>query len=101
MTSPSAPGNDDLEARLERLGRATAGVEPRAGFVDRVVAAAARAPSGRDDRIVRTWWSVPVAAAIAAAAVAWALVSRPDPDHARAARDVDLALSFPGGGFAP
>jgi hypothetical protein len=74
---------DPIEARLERLARATEGVTARPDFTARVISRLPRNPVG--------WWSdlpkiarrvVPVAALVAAASVAWAVRSSFDADEA-------------------
>ncbi|HSQ62269.1 MAG TPA: hypothetical protein VLM85_03615 [Polyangiaceae bacterium] len=85
MTDPR-----EIDERLERLGKATEGVRPRAGFTAKVMSAAlAQAPAAR----APDWWSdvprvarrlLPLAAIAAAVGVVWAV---------RATSDVDAALA--------
>jgi hypothetical protein len=81
MTHP----DDDIDARLARLARATERARPSAGFTDRVLAGIDGAP-GKDwrselPRVSRRL--VPVLTLVAAGAVVWAVHS---------ARAVDDAL---------
>jgi hypothetical protein len=81
----------EIDERLAKLGKATQGIRPRAGFTAKVMSAAlaqpAAAPRGAD------WWSdvprvarrlLPVAAIAAAVGIVWAV---------RATSDVDTALA--------
>lgn len=91
MTTPDDPP-EPVEVRLARLRDATGAISPSAGFAAGVIAAAAAARSPRlGARLVRAWWSVPLAALVAAATVLWALHARRLVDAA-AARDIEAAL---------
>lgn len=92
MTMPGDP-TDPVEARLARLRDATAASQPSATFVARVLATAATTPPSRPSvQLTRAWWSVPIAAMVAAATVLWALHARRPVDDS-AARDIEAALA--------
>jgi hypothetical protein len=81
----SADG-EDMDARLARLGMATDGLRPGAGFTGRVMAAIGREePPG----LLETLWGsskrfLPIAALAAACAVVWAAQAQTTVDDALA-----------------
>lgn len=99
MTDRMTP-TEPVDARLARLRDATATITPSAAFAERVLAAATASPRRRRDAVVGVWWSVPIAALVAAAAVLWALRTRRPTDDG-AARDVEAALGLPDGEVGP
>lgn len=85
MTDPR-----EIDERLAKLGKATEGVRPRAGFTAKVMSAALAQPRAATPA---DWWSdvprvarrlLPVAAIAAAVGIVWAV---------RATSDVDTALA--------
>ena len=77
---------DDMEARLARLGRATDELRPSAGFSARVMAAVEReqAPGLLELLWVSSKRLLPIAAVAAACAVVWAVQSQTTVDDALA-----------------
>lgn len=84
-----------LTERLERLRRSTERGYGSAAWVGRVAAAAPRA---RRSGLPRASRPLALAFALAVCSVGWALVVRAEVERARAAADVELALTGPGGG---
>lgn len=90
--------DQELEDKLERLRGATADIGGSTGFAARVITAAATVrPASRWRQIGRAWWTVPIAAAMAAGALFWAVRVRSNVERAEAAREIEAALSFPAG----
>lgn len=77
---------DDVDARLERLARATSGVRARADFTARVMAAATASVPSSAAWFVPVWRAgrrfVPIALLVLTVTSAWALRSQADADEA-------------------
>lgn len=85
--------HDDIDARLEKLTRATARIAPRADFSARVM----RATAGRAPEV--SWWGelpkagfrlLPVAAIVAALGITWAATNAGAVDDAIASSPDDV-----------
>ncbi len=94
---------DTLEARLDRIRRATDAIDPPPSLAAEVMARAASAPSARSGRVTAAWWAqlgpvgrsfVPVAMLAAAAAVALAWSGQATLDET-ATSALDIAQDLP------
>ncbi|MGA2447356.1 MAG: hypothetical protein ABTD50_01630 [Polyangiaceae bacterium] len=91
-------GQEDTDARLERLRRATDRIRPRADFVERVVARVERDAGATDwvgDLSRAARMLVPVAAVAAALGIVWAAHSeRAWTDSLTAANTAELDMQW-------
>jgi hypothetical protein len=89
----STTGPDDVDERIARLREATHAIAPGPAFTERVLGAVSVMPPRHWLSLPhRAWWGMPIAAALAAAALLWAASVHARQAHIEAARDVELAL---------
>jgi hypothetical protein len=88
--------DDRIDAELARIAQATAPLRPRAGYLERVMAAVhAESLLGWRHELVRSARRlVPLAGIAAAAALTWAVVSERSTDEAFASWDDSVELEW-------